>query len=95
MKIYRDNKGFYHINDIAVTELSVKNKYTEIAKIAGIHPDTVAKTFRQIRNNPDTIQKIRNACVVIFGKNLIYKNARSKKTLQKVMQNQLSVNSYL
>ena len=59
-------KNHIIILNLKIEKRLLKNKYTEIAKQAGLHPSTVWRILHNQRKNINSILKVRKAIYHIF-----------------------------
>ena len=78
--------NYYYILDIRITAKLIN--FSEIAKECNLHVSTIEKTFKNLRSNPKTIRKIRNACLKLY-KNSFRMSPHRKRLLNYV--NNISV----
>ena len=74
------------ILDLKIEKKLVANKYSEIARHAGLHPSTVWRVLNNQRKNINTVIKVKNAIYQIFHNKVTFisedTNDINRKTLK-------------
>lgn len=74
------------ILNLKIEKRLLNNKYTEIAKQAGLHPSTVWRILHNQRKNINSIIKVRNAVYQIFHNKVVILDDEKEDKLKNILK---------